>query len=157
MKQGTSFLKGTIFMIGLLVLTLSVFWLPSMASEAARLNPDYAYLQFPILIGLYMTAIPFFLALSKAWTLLNGIEKKMAFSEQSMISLTWIKRCAITILFLYVFGMLLLTFSNALHPGIFILGATIMFATIIIAFFAALFQKLLRTVMEIKSENDLTI
>ncbi len=157
MKQRTTLLKGTTLIIGMIVLTLSIFWLPSLASDAARMNPGYAYLQFPVLIGLYVTTIPFFLALSEAWKLLNDIEKKNAFSERAVMSLARIKVYAIAILLLYVLGMLILTFLHALHPGILALGLIIIFATVIFALFASLLQELLRSVMEIKLENDLTV
>lgn len=158
MKRGTTiFLKITIFIIGAIVLALCLFWLPEQASKAAEMNPEYAYLRFPILIGLYMTAIPFFLALYQAWKLLNYIERGNAFSKSSVSSLRLIKNYAILIISLYGIGMLLLTLCNALHPGIAIIGIVIVFATLVISVFAAVLQELLRSALEIKTENDLTV
>ena len=53
--------------------------------------------------------------------------------------------------------MILLVIQNALHPGIAIIGFVIIFATLVIAFFAAVLQQLLKSALEIKAENDLTI
>ncbi|MBP1933107.1 DUF2975 domain-containing protein [Ammoniphilus resinae] len=158
MKKGTTtFLKIAVFIIGLLVIVFCSFWLPGLASEAAAMNPEYAYLKLPVLIGLYLTAIPFFLALNRAWRLLNDIESGNAFSERSVIFLRHIKNCAGSIIFLYVAGILLLAINNALHPGIAVAGVIILFATLVIAVFAAVLQKLLKSALDIKEENDLTV
>jgi len=37
--------------------------------------PEYAFLQYPIIIGLYAAAICFFLTLFQFWFLLNGINR----------------------------------------------------------------------------------
>jgi capsular polysaccharide biosynthesis protein len=42
-------------------------------------------------------------------------------------------------------------------PGAIVIGLVIIFASIVIAVFAAVLEKLLRTAIDIKSENDLTI
>lgn len=158
MKQGTTtFLKIAIFIIGIIVLALCTFLLPGLANDAAEMNPEYAYLRFPVLIGLYITAIPFFLALYQALKLLNYIESENAFSDLSVMSLGHIKNYAISIIILYVIGIFLLALQNVLHPGIAIIGIVIIFATLVISLFAAVLQELLRSALEIKSENDLTV
>ena len=58
---------------------------------------------------------------------------------------------------LYVIGMILLGTQNALHPGIAIIGLVIFFASIVIMLFTAVLQELLKNVLKIKTENDLTI
>ena len=100
MKQGsTLFLKIAVILIGIPVLALCIFWLPM--NYAAELYPDYAYLQYPILIGVYASAIPFFFALYQALKLLSYIDKNKAFSELSVKALKNIKYCAITISIIY--------------------------------------------------------
>lgn len=158
MKQHKiTLLKITIFIIGLTILSLCIFLLPNLARDAAVINPEYAYLKKPVLIGLYLTAIPFFLALYQALKILNYIKGKDAFTDLSVISLGYIRNCAIAIIVLYVFGMILLTVLNALHPGIALMGVVIIFASLVIAVFSAILQELLRSAIELKSENDLTV
>ena len=53
--------------------------------------------------------------------------------------------------------MILLGTQNALHPGIAIIGLVIFFASIVIMLFTAVLQELLKNVLKIKTENDLTI
>lgn len=158
MKQLTILsLKIAVVLIGVTVLALCMFWLPWLSNEAGEIAPEFAYLQFPVLIGLYLTAIPFFVALYQAFKLLNYIGVKSAFAEQSVNALKGIKYCAYAISGLYVAGSIILIALNALHPGIALIGFTITFASIVIAVFAAVLENLLKNAIEIKSENDLTV
>ena len=159
MKRETLFLKVVVFLIGIPVLALCIFWLPWLANRAPEMNPELAYLQYPVLIGLYATAIPFFFALYQTLKLLSYIDKNKAFSELSVKALKNIKYCAITISILCVVGipLLFLMAQEDDAPGIVVLGLVITFASIVIAVFAAVLQKLLKNAIDIKSENDLTV
>jgi hypothetical protein len=153
----TSLLKVSIYLLGLIVLILSIFWIPWAAREISNLYPEYAFLRYPVQIGIYLTTIPFFFALFQSNKLLVNIEKMNAFSEVAVESLKNIKHCAIAIVGLYVIGIILLISQNALHPSIGLIGLSITFASIVIAIFAALLQELLKNAVEVKSENDLTV
>lgn len=158
MKQGKiTFLKIAIFIIGIVTLILCIFVLPLLASETAETNPEYAYLQYPILIGVYLTTVPFFFALYQALKLLSYIEGNRAFSEFAVHALNHIKHCAIAIIILYVIGMVFLFLQNALHPGIGMMSIVIIFATFVILFFTSVLQELLKNALKIKLENDLTV
>ncbi|MGD6819193.1 DUF2975 domain-containing protein [Metabacillus sp. 113a] len=153
----TTFLKGTIFIIGLTILSSCIFFLPNLARETAVTNPEYAYLKMPLLMGLYLTAIPFFLALYQALKILNYIKGKDAFTDLSVRSLGYIRNCAIAIIVLYIIGIVLLAVLNVLHPGLALVGLVIIFASLVIAVFSAILQELLRRAIEMKSENELTV
>ena len=156
-KKFIVFLKCAIYFIGLVVFGLCVFWLPMMANEMAALEPTLAYLKFPVLIGIYMTAIPFFYALYQAISLLNLINQEHAFSKEAILSLKGVKSSAIYIVIIYVIGLVFLGSQSALHPGIALMGLTIIFTSILITVFTAVLQELFRSALEIKSENDLTV
>lgn len=158
MERGTTlFLKVAVFLIGITVLALCIFLLPWLANYTAEMYPEFAYLQYPILFGLYITAIPFFIALYQALKLLNYIDNNNAFSELSVKALKYIKYCAVTISILYVIGIIFLMSQNASQPGIAVIGLTIIFTSAVIAVFTAVLQKLLKNALDIKSENDLTV
>lgn len=106
---------------------------------------------------MYITVIPFYIALYQAFKLLDYIESKNAFSELVVESLKHISYCAIAIIALYLIGVVFLWFQNGLHSSIAMMGAVIIFATSAVAVFAAVLQELLKNALEIKSENDLTI
>lgn len=157
MKGETLFLKIAIFIIGLPVFTLSILGLPWLANNPV--NPEYAHGLYPILIGMYLSTIPFYIALYKAFRLLSYIDQNIAFSELSVKALKDIKYCAITIMTLYVimtpFFFIVAEKDDA--PGLIIFGMIPIFVSMVIAVFAAVLQKLLKNAIDIKSENDLTV
>lgn len=159
MKRETFFLKFVVVLMGLPVLALCIFVLPEIAEFFAELNPKLDFLQYPFLIGLYVTAIVFFAALYQTFKLLSYIDKNQSFSELTVKSLENIKYCAISISALYVVFMPLLYLMAEVDdaPGIILIGLVIIFGCMAVAVFAAVLQKLLKNAIEIKSENDLTV
>lgn len=159
MKRGsTKFLKIFIFIIGAAVLAFCILWLPWSADQAVETNPGLSYLKYPVLIGLYATAVPFFFALYKAFIILGYIDCHKAFSQLSVSALKHIKCSAVAIGILYASGTSgLLLALNEKHLQIAALGALIVLASAVVAVFAAVLQKLLEEAISIKSENDLTI
>jgi len=160
MKQGsTLFLKTVIILIGIPVLALCIFLIPNIGNYAAELYPNIAYIKYLILINLYATVIPFYFALYQAFKLVSYIDKGNAFSKLSVRALKKIKQCAVTISVLYVLGMPLfyLVAERDDAPGIIIIGMLLIFASMVIAVFAAVLQRLLKDAIDIKSENDLTV
>lgn len=159
MKRETLFLKIVILLMGIPVLALCIFLVPVIANYAAELLPYWAYMKYLVFIDLYATAIPFYFALYQAFKLLSYIDKNIAFSELSVRALKNIKNCAITISILYVAGMPLFYLIGEVDdaPGSILIGMVMIFASIVIAVFAAVLQKLLRNAIDIKSENDLTV
>ncbi|MFE4704447.1 DUF2975 domain-containing protein [Peribacillus simplex] len=160
MKLGTTlFLKIAVILIGIPVLALCIFVVPEIANFAAELYPDMTYLKYLILIDLYASAIPFYFALYQAFKLLSYIDKNKAFSELSVRALKTIKNCAITISGLYVVGMPLFYLIAEMDdaPGIILIGMVVIFASLVIAVFAAVLQRLLQEAIDIKSENDLIV
>ncbi|MDM5188046.1 DUF2975 domain-containing protein [Bacillus sp. DX4.1] len=159
-KRGsTTFLKVIIFLAGIPVLALCIFLVPKIGNFAGELYPDIAYMKSLVLIDMYAAAIPFYFALYQAFKLLSYIDKNQAFSELSVKALKNIKYCAITISTLYLLGMPLyyLMAERVDPPGIIPIGLVIIFASMVIAVFAAVLQRLLQEAINIKSENDLTI
>ncbi|MDN4865880.1 DUF2975 domain-containing protein [Priestia megaterium] len=159
MKQGTTlFLKITVILIGIPVLALCIFLVPKVGNFAGELYPDMAYMKSLVFIVMYGAAVPFYFALYQAFNLLRYIDGNTAFSELSVKSLKNIKCCAITISGLYVISSPLFYFiGKKIDPPIGLVGIIIIFASLVIAFFAAVLQRLLKEAIDIKSENDLTV
>ncbi|HEY8892248.1 MAG TPA: DUF2975 domain-containing protein [Clostridium sp.] len=148
-RCSTILLKLAVILIGITVLALCIFWLPGFAN----------YLHYPILIGVYATAISLFFALYQALKLLSYIDKNKAFSELSVNALKYIKYCAITISIIYVvLAPFLFPIADADDaPGLVGIPLIIIFASCVIAVFAAVLQRLLQDAIDIKSDNDLTV
>ncbi len=160
MKQGTTlFLKIAVILIGLPILALCIFLVPEIANFAAELYPDVALMKYYVYLDLYVAAIPFYIALYQAFKLLSYIDKNQAFSGLSVRALKTIKYCAVAISVIYVLGMPLFYLIAEVDdaPGIIVIGMVIIFASLVIAVFAAVLQKLLQEAIELKSENDLTV
>ena len=160
MKQGsTLFLKTAVILMGIPVLAMCIFLVPNIGNFAAELYPEMAYIKYLVFINLYATAIPYYFALYQTFKLLNYIDKNNAFSELSVKALKNIKYSALAISVLYVLGMPLfyLVAERDDAPGIIIIGMIMIFASMVIAVFAAVLQRLLKDAIDIKSENDLTV
>ncbi len=159
MKQVTTlFLKLAVIFMGISVLALCIFLVPHMAIFAAKLYPNIASMKYLVFIVMYGAAVPFYFALYQAFNLLRYIDESTAFSELSVKALKNIKCCAITISGLYVLGMPLFHFiAKKMDPPIGLMGLIIIFASLVIAVFAAILQRLLQEAINIKSENDLTV
>ncbi|OXL85636.1 hypothetical protein BCV73_23080 [Paenibacillus sp. SSG-1] len=158
-RVSTLFLKVAVFLIGLPILALCIFVVPGIADFAAELYPDHAYLKYLVFVDLYASAVPFYLALYQSFRLLIYIDRNEAFSELSVSALKNIKYCAVAISILYVAGLPLLYLIAEADdaPGVILIGLVIIFASMVIAFFAAVLQRLLKEAIDIKSENDLTV
>ena len=133
--------------------------LPTLAIDAAESNSKFAYALYGSVIVMYVSAIPYFIALYQAFKLLSYIDKNKAFSEISVKSLKNIRNCAITISGLHVIGLPMFFIFAHLDdaPGVVLVGMLFIFAPMVIAVFAAVLQKLLQEAITIKSENDLTV
>ncbi|MDQ0216654.1 putative MnhB-related membrane protein [Oikeobacillus pervagus] len=161
-RSSTLFLRAAVIIIGIPVLALCIFLLPQIANvaiEEAKRGAMLAYVVFGILIIMYGSAIPFYFALYQALRLLGYIDKNEAFSQISVRALKKIRNCAITISGLYVLALplvyIIAEWDDA--PGLIVIGMVIIGASMVIAVFAAVLQRLLQEAINIKSENDLTV
>lgn len=163
MKLGsTTFLRIAVILIGVPIFALCIFGLPRIAFTAiehAGLGSTLAYVIVGILFLMYVSAIPFYVALYQALKLLRYIDKNEAFSETSVKAIKNIRSCAILISFFYLLALPLIyvvaKWDDA--PGLIVIGLVITGASMVIAVFSAVLKKLLQEAIDIKSENDLTV
>ncbi|WP_143595251.1 DUF2975 domain-containing protein, partial [Terribacillus saccharophilus] len=136
-----------------------IFAIPNIAFGSADYYPEVEFLKYPALVGLYVTALAYFLALYQSFRLLSYIDKNVAFSDLSVKALKNIKHCAITISIVYVIllPLIYVVAERDDAPGLILVGMALIFAPLVVAIFAAVLQKLLKNAIDIKSENDLTV
>jgi hypothetical protein len=154
MKRGSSlFLQGVIVLVGIAVLALCLFILPQ------GIISDRSGYYRPLLIGMYVPAVPFFIALFQSMKLLHAMDKNAIFSSVSSKALKVITYCAIAISACYIAGMPYIFYVAEKDdaPGVAAIGFIFIFASLIVATAASVFQNLLQNVVTIKSENDLTV
>ena len=138
---------------------MCIFLVPEIGNVAAKLLPEFANIKYLVSIALYASAIPFYFALYQAFKLLRYIDKNKAFSQISVKALKKIKHCAntISILHVLVLPLFYLFAEKDDAPGVIFVGLVVPFASMVIAVFAAVLQKLLKEAIDIKSDNDLTV
>jgi len=153
MKKGSIlFLEIVTSLIGIAVLALITVFTINVANDEGGLF-------LPVLIIMYVTAMPFFFALFQTLKLLSYIDKNSAFSDLSIRALKKIKYCAFIVSALYTAGMpfLVSVADKDDAPGAVGFGVVFIFASITIATVAAILQKLVQSGLDMKSENDLTV
>ena len=156
MKRETLFLKIVIVIIGLPIAAILAY----LTYDLITVPKTKAFLLFiPMVLVLYLAAIPYFIALIQTIKLLGYIDSNNAFSQLSVKVLKVIKRCAMTISGFFIVDLPFLFRIADVDdaPGIVLFSLIIIFASTVIAVFAAVLQKLLTNALEIKTENDLTI
>lgn len=157
-KQGsTTFLKVIIFLLGIAVLTLCIFWLPVLAIREPKAHPG-VYSLYPLLGYAYGCCIAFSVALYQAFKLLTYIERNNAFSELSLKSLKAIKKCGLTTIFFIVLGIVTLKVIAKVTgddpAGPISLSLMSILATSIITAIVDVLQELLKNLLDTKPENN---
>jgi len=161
MKRGSTwFLRGALLFIALITILICVFALPSIApgmqAEFPAVNTTLLYISIG---GLYLSAIPIFIALYQSFKLLNFIDKNTAFSQASVNALKAIKYCGLAVCLGFAAGIPVLFQVAEIDdaPGLGLMALAFACAPLVITTFAAVLQKLLQNAINIKSENDLTV
>jgi len=159
MKKGsTTFLRIVIVLIGIVTLIVMIRF-PLTEGRATNLDLLSIYAD-PFIVYGYLASIPFFVALYQAFTLLGYIGKNKVFSPSSVKALRNIKYCAIIQSIFIVMAILYITTSHNVDDdpaGFIAIGILTTFISIVIATAATVFEKLLQSAVDIKSENDLTV
>jgi hypothetical protein len=165
MKKGSTFMKkGSTLFLKVVICLLAIgalvwlIWFPQLEGRAAQLDLLSIYTD-PLILYAYLGSIPFFVALYQAGKLLGYIDGQQVFSQAAVNAVRKIKYCAIAISGFLVLGILYIRVSvvDDDPAGVTALGIVTTFAAIVIATAAAVFQRLLQTAVDIKSENDLTV
>ncbi|GGP17056.1 DUF2975 domain-containing protein [Oceanobacillus neutriphilus] len=158
-KSSTAFLKTVIYLMEIIMIVLSVILIPQIISHISDGPSTVKWIIYPVMIGVFLTTIPFYMALYQALKLLRLIDQNQTFSEEAVFTLKRIKHCALTITGIYILIMpfIYLFADKDDAPGAIIIGMVPMFVSFVIAVFASLLQKLFKSAYEIKIENDLTV
>ncbi len=146
MKLQTLFLRLVIIVIGIPVLVLSLLGL----TRLPHVSTEYASLLYPVFIGMYLSAIPFFFALYQAFKLISFVDKDNAFSASSVIALKNIKYCGSIMGIIYggCMPFLFLLAEKDDAPGLILIGLAFTFTSIVIAVIASVLQNLLEDVID---------
>lgn len=159
-RSSTLFLQIAIYTLAVVVLGLSVLILPSIFYSWSAEYPDMTALRYPFVLGIGLTIIPFLFALYQALRLLKFINSHTAFSQNSVRALRGVKLSALAIALVYALELpIVFAVAQAEDaPGLILMWTALFVGLpVVIAVFSALAQQLLKNIIDIKSENDLTV
>jgi hypothetical protein len=150
-RSSTTFLKVIIFLIGIALLTVCIYWLPEAARRDAIERPgDYSL--YPLLVCAYGICITFSVALYQAFKLLTYIEKNTIFSDLSLQSLKVIRKCTFTVIFFILSAIVYLRvhaqFTGDDAAGPIALGLMGILATSAFAAFMTVLQKPIKNILD---------
>jgi hypothetical protein len=158
MKFGaTLFLRAVLVLIGIGALAL-LLWEPHLEGRNAHATLFEIYFKDPFLAYAYVAAIPFFVGLYQAFKVLGYAGRNTELSPSALRSVRTIKYCAIAIIGFVAIGEVFIMFGNSDdRAGGVVIGALIIFASIVVATAMAVLERALQNAVDMKSENDLTV
>jgi hypothetical protein len=158
-RSSTLFLQAVIVLIGVGVLAF-LLWEPHVEGVNANATTlSEIYFDDPFLAYAYLSSIVFFAALHQAFRLLTYIGRDEVFSLRSVSALRMIKYCAVAIVALTalpVAWLFIVRPEEDIAGGV-AMGLFVIFVSVLIAAAAAVFEKMLQSAVEIRTENDLTV
>lgn len=156
-KSSTVFLQVVIVLIGIAAVSL-LLWEPHLEGRNAHATAAEIYFHDPFLVFAYIGSLPFFVALCQTFNLLGYARRNEVFSPKAVKALRIIKFCALCIIgFVTVGEIIILSHESDDHAGGVAMGIFITFGCIVVFTAATVFERLLQSAVELKSENDLTV
>ena len=157
-KGSTLFLRAAVLVVGLGVAVLGMLFFPSLWHVHDEF-PSYTYAIYVVLITIYITTVPYFIGLFKAWGLLNLIDSNHAFTMDAVRKLKIMALSAaiisglygITLPFFYIWA------DGDDAPGLVVMGMILTGVPMVAAVAMSLLARLLGDAIKIKDENDLTV
>lgn len=161
MKRGsTIFLQLVIVLIGIGALAFMIIE-PRLEGRNANATLFEIYFNDPFLAYAYIASIAFFAALYQAFKLLGYIGQNKIFSQAAVNALRIIKYCAMILLAFIVgaegyINIVVRKVEEDIAGGV-MMGLIMIFVSAVVATAAVVFEKLLQSAVDIKSENDLIV
>lgn len=158
MKLGaTLFLRAVLVLVGCGALFL-LLWEPHLEGRNAHATVFEIYFNDPFLAFAYVASIPFFIGLYQGFKVLAYAGRNREFSPPAVRSVRIIKYCALALVGFVVIGevIIMLGESDDRAGGV-MMGAFILFASVIVATATAVLERTLQNAVDMKSENDLTV
>jgi hypothetical protein len=155
-RAPTAFLQVVIVLIGLGALAL-MLWEPHIEGRNAHATLFQIYFNDPFLAYAYIASIPVFVALYQAIKVLGDIARNEAFSPRSVRAVRIIKYCALAVAGFVMGGeayLFIVQRGKEDIAGGVAVGLFIIVVSVVSAAAAAVFERLLQSVVDIKSEND---
>jgi hypothetical protein len=153
MKRRSIFLQVVIVLIGIGAVAL-MLWEPHLEGRNVHATPFEIYFKDPFLAYAYVASAPFFVALYQAFKVLGYAGRDKVFSHAAVKGLRTIRYCAISIIGFVAAGevFIMLSPSDDRAGGVFV-GILIAFGSVVIAAAASMFEPILQSVVDMRSEK----
>lgn len=158
-RISTLFLRVAIIVLGFVGLLLTTLLSRGVFAEWPLEFPDVANLRYVAVAVLATTGVCFIAALYQGMKLLNYIDSNTAFSKLSVLAFRKVKLAATVMGVVLIAGMpfVYMIANKDDAPGLVLIGMAIAGAPFVVAVASAVAERLLENVINIKSENDLTV
>lgn len=158
MKSGaTLFLRAVLVLFGIGALAL-LLWEPHLEGRNTHATVFEIYFKDPFLAYAYVASIPFFMGLFHGIKVLGYAGRNEEFLPSTLRSVRIIKYCAIAIIAFVAGGEVwIMSIDGEDRAGGVVIGAVIMFASIVVATAMAVLERALKKAVDMKSESDLTV
>jgi hypothetical protein len=158
-RVSTVFLQAVIVVIGIGALAF-LLWLPRVEGRNVQATNFEIYFKDPFLAYAYLGSIAFFAGLYQAFRLLGYMANRDVFSARAVKALGMIKKCAL-VLAAFILGAEIYIFvfvrgKDDVAGGV-MMGLVLIFISAVVATVAAVFERTLKSAVEMKAENDLTV
>ena len=158
-NASTMFLQAVIVLIGIGAIAL-MLWEPHLEGRNVNASLVEIYFHDPFLAYAYFASIAFFIALYQAFKLLGYVGRNEVLWLPSLKALRTIKLCGIALVGFVIGAEAYIVFAvrgeDDIAGGVAI-GLFLIFGSVVIASAAAVFERLVQSALEMKSENDLTV
>ncbi|MCH4170334.1 MAG: DUF2975 domain-containing protein [Lactobacillus sp.] len=159
MKIQTLFLKSALIGIGVVVLLFCIFAFPRIPGALIREYPHIGLERPLFMVGLYGSALFFYVAEFHAYHILQLVDHNDVFSGQALKSIATIKHV------IFAMGICYLAFLPLIYrvadyedaPGLILIGGAVVLVPFTISVFAAILEKLLKKATAINLENQYTV
>jgi hypothetical protein len=156
-RSPTIFLQAIVILIGIGAIGL-LLWEPQLEGVNAHATNFEIYFKDPFLALVYAGSIPFFIALYQAFKVLGYAGHNEVFSEAAVRALRTIKYCAIVIIgFVAVEETVIMLSNSDDRAGGVFMGILITFGSVVIATAAGMFERVVQSAVDMKSDTDSTV
>jgi hypothetical protein len=153
------FLQAVIVLVALGAAAL-MLWEPHVEGRNAHATTFQIYFNDPFLIYAYVASIAFFVALYQAFRLLGHAGRGRMFTPAAVRALRVIRYCAFALIVLIgayeVYAFVVVRGTDDIAGGVAI-ALVMIFLCVVAAAAAGVFERVLQTAVDMKSENDLTV
>jgi len=156
-KELSAWLKLIIVFSGIFVLLLCIYIGPEMGRRFLLDSAKLKELYKPAIAFIWMTAIPFFIALVLGWKICSDIGSDQAFTANNGYRMKIISILSIIEGALYVSALFYISVVGSYQTNVLIFLLFILFVSVVISVFTSMLSHLVRKASEIKQDNDLTI